>query len=155
MLQQTIAHELQGALRKQDALRLSVFRLLSSALHNKEIEKRSRPSNGAVELSDDEVITVIRSELKKRKDAAAAYRSGGRRDSAAQEEAEGEILAAFLPEDLSDEAVLACIEEGMKALGATSTKDFGKLVGWVMVRVGGRSSGERIAQLIQEKLRRA
>lgn len=153
MRKEQIDAELRKAMKEGDVLRRSVFRMLSSAIHNREIEKR--PSSGEAPdtaLGDEEVISVIRSELKKRRDAADAYDRAGRPEASAEERAEGEILAALLPAELSDDALAALAAEGRAALGATSPKDFGKLMGWVMQRVGGRASGERVSAVVKREL---
>lgn len=153
MLKDKVESELKKAMKSREDLRLSVFRLLSSAIHNKEIEKRTRAGgDGGGELSDEEVVQTIRSELKKRKDAAAAYRRGGRPDSAAKEEAEGEILSELLPPELADGELIQMIEQGLEELGISSEKDFGRLMGWVMNRAGGRASADRVMRMVKGKL---
>lgn len=153
MLKDQIDAELRKAMKEGDALRRSVFRMLSSAIHNREIEKRSSPGAATdTALGDAEVIPVIRSELKKRRDAADAYDQAGRPEASAGERAEGEILAAFLPAELSDDALAALAAEGKAALGAVLPDDFGKLMGWVMQRVGGRASGERVSAAVKGEL---
>ena len=99
MLQERIESALRQALRERRELNLSVFRMLSAAIHNKEIEERTRRGEGrAVSLTDEEVIGVIRAEVKKRHDAAEAYARGGRPDAAERERSEAAILEAFLPQ---------------------------------------------------------
>ncbi|MDP3727337.1 MAG: GatB/YqeY domain-containing protein [bacterium] len=153
MLKEHIDAALKQAMKDGDALRRSVFRMLSAAIHNREIEKRS--SSGEAKdmvLGDGEIIPVIRSELKKRRDAAEAYDRAGRTEASAGERAEGEILAALLPAELSDEEIARLAADGKAALGAASPQDFGKLMGWVMQRVGGRASGERVSAAIKREL---
>lgn len=153
MLKERIESELKQAMKSGDALRLSVLRMLSAAAHNREIEKRSRTSaSSPVELTEDETIAVIRSELKKRREAAGAYAQAGRRDAASQEASEAKLLEAFLPQELSDTELAGIIEQGRTDLGVTSAKDFGTLMGWVMARVRNRASGDRVRALIQERL---
>ena len=153
MLKEDIEFQLTQALKNGDRLRLSVFRMLSAALHNREIEQRTKSGSAvAVTLSDEETVQVIRSELKKRRDAIEAYRQGGRSAQAAAEEAEAGILAPLLPQELSDEALAAIIAEGAHALGTVSEREFGKLMGWVMGQVRGRASGDRVAALIRRRL---
>lgn len=153
MLKEKIEAELKNSLRGGEELKLSVLRMLSSAIHNREIEKRSRGSGiGAVRLSEEEVVQAIRSELKKRADAADAYRQAGRQDAAKREQAEAEFLSSFLPPELSDEELEAIISEGKAALGSSGPNDFGKLMGWVMGRVKGRASGERVGSILKRHL---
>ena len=153
MLKEHIDAALKQAMKDGDALRRSVFRMLSAAIHNREIEKRS--SSGEAKdmvLGDGEIIPVIRSELKKRRDAAEAYDRAGRTEASAGERAEGEILAALLPAELSDKEIARLAADGKAALGASSPQDFGKLMGWVMQRIGGRASGERVSAVIKREL---
>ena len=127
--------------------------MLSAAIHNREIEKRTAGGKAeSVPLTDDEVLLVIRSELKKRRDAALAYDTGNRPDAASRERAEAEMLSALLPAELSDAELGALVAEGIKATGASTARDFGKLMGWVMGRAQGRTSGERVSLLIKEKI---
>ena len=153
MLKVKIEAELKNSLRKREELKLSVLRMLSSAIHNREIEKRSRVAEvSAAQLSEEEIIQVIRSELKKRIDAVDAYHHGGRQDAAKREQAEAEFLSSFLPPELSDEELEAIIAEGHTKVGALTPKDFGKLMGWVMGRAKGRASGERVSSIIKRHL---
>lgn len=153
MLHERIESEMKQALRLQDDFKLSVLRLLSTAIHNKEIEKRTRLGEAKdVALVEDEVVTVVRSELKKRKDAAAAYTKGGRADAAGREQAEADFLLSFLPPELSDAELSGIIDDGVQALGVPSEKEFGKLIGWVMARVKGRVSGDRVGEAIRKRL---
>ncbi len=133
-------------------MKLSVLRMLASAMHNKEIEKRPRSGQDAVELDDEEVIVIIRSEMKKRKDAAGAYERGGRAEAAEKEKKEAEILSSFLPQELSSEELDRIAAEGAKILGASSEKDFGKLMAWAMKNVKGQASGERVSAAVRKKL---
>lgn len=156
MLKDKIESGIKEALRAREELRLSVLRMLSSAIHNKEIEKRARLGGGTVQgLDDEEVIQAIRSELKKRKDAEEAYGKGGRAEAAKKEKTEAEILSAFLPREISDEELDEIISQAASALGKVSEKEFGKFMAWVMGRVKGRASGDRVAAAVKKKLGRA
>lgn len=153
MLKKQIEAELQQAMRSGEALRLSVFRMVSAALHNREIEKRTQSGEAKdAVLTDEEVIQALRSEWKKRKDAAEAYASAGRSEAAAQERREADMIAALLPQQLSDDAVGLLVREGMQTLGITSPKEFGQLMGWVMSKIAGRASGERVSACIKREL---
>lgn len=150
-----LEQDLKEAMRAKDTMRVSVLRMLSTSLHNREIEKRTRSGAGApVELSGEELIQVIRAELKKRRDAAEAYAAAGRPESAEREGTEAKLLESFLPPERSDAELAEVVDEGFQTLGVTSAKDFGTLMGWVMARVKGRASGERVRALIQERLSR-
>lgn len=153
MLKAHIESELRSALKDGDALKLSVLRMLSSAIHNREIEKRTKLGGGApIELEESEVLEVIRAELKKRRDAKAAYTAGSRPEAAAQEQSEAEMLSGLLPPELDDGQLEALIIEGQAALGVDKAKDFGRLMGWVMARVKGQASGERVQSVVRRFL---
>lgn len=149
MLQDEITSSLRRALKERDELRLAVLRMLAAAIHNREIERRPA---GGVPLSETDVVQVIRAELKKRHDAALQFAAGGRPELAEREESEAAILQTFLPPELKDAELEAMVAEGMETLNVSSTKGFGKLMGWVMERVGGRASGDRVSALIKSKL---
>lgn len=151
MLKEKIEEEVKNAMKTKKELRLSVFRMLSSAVHNKEIEKRSRFGAGGGGLSDEEIIQVVRTEFKKRKDAAMAFTAGGRFRLAAKEREEGDMLAELLPQELSDEELEKITDAGVAAIGASSAKDMGRLIGWVMAEAKGQVSGERVSALVKKK----
>lgn len=146
-----IQEETKVGLRAHDELRVSVLRMLSSAIHNREIEAKAKHGAEAA-LSGEVLLQVIRSELKKRSDAILAYRDAGRMDAAEKEEREAEILRTFLPPDLSDEELTKMVREGKGVIGATGEKDAGKLIGWVMQRVKGQSSGDRVMAIVKREL---
>lgn len=150
MLKPQIESEITRALRTRDALRLSVFRMLSAAVHNREIEERTK--RGTSELTEDNVVQVVRAELKKRREAEVAYAAGGRTEAAAQERAEAEIIAALLPPELTDDELEALVADGRAAVGAAGEKDFGKVMGWVMGRAGGRAGGDRVSATVKRQL---
>lgn len=153
MLKEQIESALKDALKAGDELKLSVLRMLSAAIHNREIEKRTRSGRAAEGVLDEEETSeVIRREMKKRGDAVEAYERASRREAAARERAEAEVLAQFLPPELSDGELEALIAEGQAALGVTSMHEFGKLMAWVMGRVRGRAGGERVSSLIRHRL---
>lgn len=144
MLQETIANGLKAAMIAKDELRLSVFRMLSAALQNRTIQERTKRGSDAV-LNDEDVVQVIRGELKKRNDAAEAFATGGRAEAAARERDEAAILTTFLPQELSDAELDDLVQEGIRELGIASESDFGKLMGWLKGRVKGRAGGERVS----------
>lgn len=138
-----ISRDRESALRSGDHLKLSVLRLLAAAIHNREIEVRST-TGVLAPLSDEDVIQTIRQEFKKRTDAIAAYDHGGRPDASERERREAEILKSYLPAELSDDELKAIVDEGVRVLGVSSQKDYGKLMGWVMAQVGQQASGDRV-----------
>jgi len=148
-----IIEDMKDALRSQDELRLSVLRMLSSAIHNKELEKRAKTGK-AEELTEEEVAAVIRSEAKKRRDAIAEFEKGGRKDLAEKESAELKILEEYLPKELPDEEIEKIVREVIGQLDEVRQKDFGRLMGEAMRRVKGLASGDRVSQAIRKFLQR-
>ncbi len=147
-LKDKITEDQKQALKSGEALRLSVLRLLLSSIGNKEIDLRKRD----VGLSDQEVLDVISSEVKKRKDAAQEFRKGGREDLAAKEESELEILRPYLPPEISDEDLLRIVKEGIREAGAGSEQDFGNVMKIIMPTLKGKASGDRISQALRQEL---
>src|SRR3989344_1922747 len=159
-LKQKIEQELKGALRNKEELKLSVLRMLSSAMHNKEIEKRTRLSKNPdvknlekeSELNDEETLGVIRSEAKKRKDAIVEFEKGGRKDLVEKESAELKILEAYLPKEMKDEELEKLVGEAIVDLGSVTMKDFGRVMGEVMKRVKNQASGDRVSAVVKKML---
>lgn len=146
-LKKIVESEIKGAMKSRDAERLGVFRMLLAALHNREIEKRTR--SGDSELNKDEAMAVLKSEVKKRKDAAGEFEKAGRTDLAEKEKREQEILEKYLPAELSDEEIeilLAPLAQG------AAEKDFGRVMAAAMKAVAGSTSGERVAAAVKRML---
>ena len=137
--------DLKEAQLARDETRVSTLRLLLSEVKNAQIAKGS-------ELSDEDIVSVIQKEVKKRKEAAAGFRSGGREDSALKEESELKILQYYLPAQMSIEELTKVVESSINELGATSITDMGKVIGAVMNKVKGRSDGGLVSQIVKMKL---
>lgn len=145
-----IEADLKDALRRREQLRLSVLRMLFASIHNREIEKRTK--TGSSGLDDEEILGVLRQELKKRKDAAEGFEKGGRSDSAAKEREEAHIIQAYLPQEISDEELERVVRGVISGLGAVIGKDFGKVMGEVMKRAKGLAAGDRASALVKKLL---
>lgn len=150
----------RSALKNQESELLSTLRMLLSAIHNREIDKRTKLSKSGVtedleklsELNDEEVIEVVRSESKKRREAVAEYEKAGRKESAAREAQELKILEKYLPQELGDEEIEKIVREVITQIGPVSEKDFGRVMGEVMKKFKGRASGERIGGIVKKLL---
>jgi len=148
-LKEKIQQDTKEAMKAKEELRLSVLRMLSSAMHNREIEKRAKGQGE--ELSEEEILAAIRSEMKKRKDSIAGYEKGGRKDLADKEIAEAKILEAYLPAEISDEEIEKTINEVLTNLGmqkpfdTAQGRDFGRVMGEVMKQIKGQASGDRVS----------
>lgn len=154
MLQDKLQEDLKQAQLDREEVKVSTLRLLLSEVKNAEIQKGGP-------LSDEDLITVIQREIKKRKEAAAGFRSGGREESARKEEKEAAILTAYLPQQLSTEELTNIIEESITELeakglineaGATGVQNMGKVIGLVMGKVKGRADGGTVSGLVKAKL---
>jgi len=141
-----IQSDLKAAMQRKDELRLSVLRLLISAVRNKEIALREDEKK--VELTDEQVAEIVKTEIKKRRDAIDAYRQGDRPELAEAEEKEKKVLEEYLPAQLSDDEIEAIITKVME-MGETN---FGKIMGEVMKQAGGQADGTRVSALVKKML---
>jgi uncharacterized protein len=145
-LQDKIQSELSEAMRSKDQLRLSVLRMMKSAVKNKEVDKM-KP------LEEAEVIAVLTTLIKQRKDSVDQFRKGGREELAQKEEAEIKIIQEYLPAAASDDEIRGAIQEAIQETGAASMKDMGKVMKATMMRLAGKTAdGSRVSQLVKEKL---
>ncbi len=148
-LQQQLSEDLKTAMKAKDALRRDAIRMVSAAMKNKAVELGRGPQG---ELSDEEVQAVLATEVKKRKDAATAYRDAGREELAAKEDAEAEVYAGYLPEQLSDDELGQLVDEVVAETGASSMKDMGATIKEVLARAEGRVEGARVSQAVKARL---
>ena len=144
-LQERIQSDIAVAMRGGDGLRRDVLRMVVSAAYNVE-KKQGRP------LSDDEYLAVLTREVKTRRESVEAFRSGGREELAAKEEAEIAIIGEYLPAALTDDEVADLVREGIAATGASSARDMGKVMGWLAPRTRGRADGKRVSELVVQTL---
>ena len=144
-LLEQLSSDLKTAMKAKDKLRLALIRSLKTALTNAKI-------SAGQDLSSDEELSVLSSQLKQRKDSLAEFEKGDRADLAEQTKAEIEIVQAYLPEQLDEAAVVTIVDEAMQATGATSKADFGKVMQYVMPKVKGRADGAMVNQVVKSKL---
>ncbi|MDI5969790.1 GatB/YqeY domain-containing protein [Streptomyces sp. SL13] len=149
-LKQRLQDDLTAAIKGRDELRSATLRLTLSAVTMEEVSGKT-----ARALSDDEVQKVIAREAKKRREAADAFANGGRAAQAERELAEGEILAAYLPQQLTDDELGAIVAEAVKeavAGGAQGPRAMGAVMKIVNPRVAGRAEGGRVAAEVKRLL---
>lgn len=144
-LKQEIHGQMTAAMKARDEVRLGALRMLVSAIRYKEDEVGH-------ELSDDEVREVAGSQVKKRSESIEAFEQAGRDELAAKEAAEREVIAAFAPEQLSDEAVDALVDEAIASTGATSMQQMGQVMGAIMARAKGRVDGSVVQAKVRARL---
>lgn len=149
-LKATLKDDLTTAIKQRDELRSATLRMTLAAVSKEEVSGKS-----ARELSDDEVRKVIAHEAKKRREAAEAFARGGRDAQAERERAEGEVLAAYLPQQLSDEELASLVAEAVaeaKAGGAEGPRAMGAVMKIVSPKVAGRAEGGRVAAAVKQAL---
>jgi len=145
MLVERIDSDMKDAARAKDARRLGTLRMLKSQMKYREIEK-SKP------LDDADVVSVIGSMIKQRKDSAAQYLAGNRPDLTANENAEIVILEAYLPRQLTDEELAGLVQESVTASGATGVRDMGAVMKVLMPKIAGRAEGKRVSDAVKSAL---
>ncbi len=146
-LQETLANAMKDAMRSKQSARLGVIRMLRSAIKNAEIEQKQ-------ELSDDDIISLIATQVKQRRDAAQAFRTGSREDLAQKEEAEIVVLQEFMPTPLSANEVGEIIETAVQELKASSMQDMGKVMQQVSAATRGRAEGRVVSDMVKQRLAR-
>jgi uncharacterized protein YqeY len=144
-LKARVAGEMKDALRAGQKVRLGALRLLSASVKNREVELRRV-------LTDEEFLEVVAREVKRRNEALEAYEKAGREDLAAKEREEREVLQVYLPAQLSAEETEGLVDEAISATGASSVKELGKVMGYVMGKAKGRVDGGAVQQLARAKL---
>jgi len=132
--------DIATAMKAGERERVSALRMVSSELQKAE------------KAGDGDELAVLQRERKRRLEAAEAYREAGRDDLAASERGEAELIAAYLPAQLSDEELHAIVGDAVAESGATSPKEMGKVMSLVMPRVKGRADGKRVSAAVKEKL---
>jgi uncharacterized protein YqeY len=146
-LKQRLKDDLTTAIKGRDELRSATLRLTLTAITKEEVAGTT-----ARELSDDEVLTVITREAKKRREAAEAFEQGGRAESAQREREEGEVLAGYLPQQLTDDEIAAIVREAVAESGATGPKGMGAVMKLVNPKVAKRAEGGRVAAEVKRQL---
>ena len=143
----TLNEELKKAMLAKDAVKLDSLRAIKSAVL---IAQTSGQKSG--ELSDEDSIQLLQRLVKQRRDSALLYRDQNRSDLAEPEEAQAEIIASFLPAQLSDDELKNQIQAIINATGATGMKEMGKVMGMASKQLAGKAEGKRIADMVKQLL---
>lgn len=146
-IKERLQTDLTAAMRSRDELRTATIRMALTAITNAEVAGKQ-----ARKLSDDEVTAVLTKEAKKRREAAQAFRDGGREDRAQREDAEAVVLADYLPEPLSDDELARLVDAAIAETGAESPRDMGKVMKLVQPQVAGRADGSKVAAAVKARL---
>lgn len=153
-LKEQFSNDLKDAMRQGDALRRDVLRSVLTAISNAEVArvniKDAAATRGA--LADADVLDVVQKQLKQRRESAVEYRKGSREDLASREEAEAEILAAYLPQQLTRDEIVAEVRAIVTETGATGPGDKAKVMPAAIGRLKGRADGRMINDVVTELL---
>jgi uncharacterized protein YqeY len=146
-LKDQLRSDLTDSMRARDELRTATLRMALTAVTTAEVA-----GSQARELSDAEVLTVLTKELKKRREAATAFADAGRTDSAERELAEAAVLVEYLPTALTDDELVALVNEAVEEAAAAGPQDMGKVMKLVQPRVAGRADGKVVAAEVRRQL---
>lgn len=145
-LKQQIISDLTASMKAQTAARTSTLRMVKAAMMNREIEKGG-------ELADEEMLKLLRSMVKQRRDSVEQYEKGGRQDLADKERAEIAVIESYLPKAASREEIQEAIIAAIGETGATSMKDMGKVMKAAQARLADKNAdGRAISEIVKEKL---
>jgi len=136
---------MKAAMRAKDAPRLGAIRLLLAAMKQKEVDER-------VELTDTDVISIIEKMIKQRRDSIAQYEAGSRKDLADAERFEITVLAAYMPQAMSDAEIATAIAEAVQSSGAKAMSDMGKVMAVLKPKLAGRADMGKVSALVKSKL---
>lgn len=145
-LHERIEQDYLVAFKAHEQQKVSLLRMMKAAIKNAEIDLRKQV------LTEEETITVLSREAKRRHESADAYRKGGREDLATNEEAECELIKLYLPEQLADDKLQSIVQSVVTELSATP-KEFGKVMSAVMVKVKGQADGNRVSAAVKQILK--
>jgi uncharacterized protein YqeY len=146
-LKDRLRTDLTTAMKGRDELSTATLRMVLSAVSAEEVAGKE-----ARELSDDDVMAVLRREAKKRREAAEAFAGAGRGEQAERERAEEGVIATYLPAQLADADLAAIVADVVTSTGASGMKDMGKVMGAVQGKVAGRAEGGRVAAEVRRQL---
>ena len=148
-LKEQIGEDIKSAMKAKDKVRLETVRSIKKVIIEKEVELRGK---GKDSLTPEDEINLLVQQAKQRKDSIAQYLKAGREDLADQEKAELAVIESYLPEQMSDEELDKIVTDIIAKVGATTTKDFGKVMGNAMKELKGKADGKKIQELVKAKL---
>ena len=144
-LKERITEEMKDAMRARDAARLSAIRLLAAAIKQKEIDER-------ITADDATVLAIVDKLIKQRKDSIAQFAKAGRDDLVAKEEAEVQVLQAYLPQQLSGQELAAAVDWAIAEAGASGPQAMGKVMALLKPRLAGRADMGSVSALVKQRL---
>jgi uncharacterized protein len=146
-LKERLRADLNAAMRARDQVRMRTLRMALTSITNEEVAGAS-----ARDLTDEEIVKVLTREARKRREAAEAFSAAGRGEQAAAERAEGEVLADYLPAQLSEEELAALVDAAIAETDASGMASMGQVMKTVTPRVAGRADGARVAAEVRRRL---
>ena len=161
MIKEKLQQDIKEALKAGDASKRLCLSMIMNAIKNRELEKRTKLSKTEKdasklekesELNDEEIIEVIGSEVKKRKESMESYEKGGRPELAQKEKEELDILMDYMPKQMSEDEVREEVKKVIQEIGASGAKDMGKVIGAVMAKVKGKADGQTVSKFVKEEL---
>lgn len=144
-LSERLNDDMKQAMRDKDKFKLTVIRLVRSAIKNVEIEQRK-------ELNDDEVLTILNREVKQRRDSLQDFEKAGRDDLVEKINLELAIISEYLPQQLSEEEIKSIVQQTIQEVRASTKADMGKVMGALMPKFKGRADGKIVNQIVQQSL---
>ena len=145
-LKEQLSDDLKDAMRQGDALRRTTIRFVLSAIHNDEIARQK-------DLDEDGVIQVLTKQAQQRRDSIEAFQDANRQDLVDKEQAELEIIAAYLPARMTEDEVREVVRQVLSDSGASGPQDMSKVMGRLMPKVRGRADGKMVSTMVNEMLR--
>lgn len=140
-----ILQQQAAATKAKDVVRTSTLRMLRAAIKNREVELRA-------ELKDPEVLRIIQTQIKQHGESIRQYKEGGRDDLVEREEQELAILTSFMPQQLSEEAIVQTVAQVIEELGATDMKDMGRVMKALMTKLAGSADGKVVNEIVNKQL---
>jgi len=149
MIVDTLKEDLKTAMKSKDAVRLRTIRSLRSAIMAKEIDLRS---DGQGSISEEAAMEVLQKQAKQRRDSIAQYIAAGREDLRKTEEEELKVIESYLPKQLSEEEIIAAVQDMIQATGASGMKDMGRVMGQAMSQLKGKADGSIVQKAARSLL---
>ena len=146
-LKETLKSDLTEAIRSSDKVVSGTIRMVLTAITNEEVSGKE-----ARVLTEDEIITVLSREAKKRREAAEEFAKANRPDKSAEEKAEGEVIAKYLPAQLSEDDIKKMIAAAVASTGAAGPGDMGKVMGAIKGQIAGKADGSMVSSLVKAAL---
>jgi uncharacterized protein YqeY len=150
MLKQKLRDELKESMMARDGIKTSVLRMLISAITYYEINK----GGAGYEATDEDVLSVIQTQVKQRRDSIEQFENAGRQELADKEKQELALLTQYLPQQLSEDEIKNLVKDAIKETGSTAPQDMGKVMAFLMPKVKGKSDGSIVSRFVKEALQK-